>query len=460
MEARLTRSHQAEGLLWRLWPFIYLLILAGLAGIITLDILGYRYASRFVWLRSLESFSVLLLWRLLMALLLVRLFHHLVDFMVRLSFRSHRGTSPSASPFDQVFRIVYMIGNTLLAIVAAGVILEIWGVSVSWFLTSPLGGDILRRAAVIALTIALMILVMKISKAVTEYLVQPRTTPQGIINQPNRKFRTMVPLIHTLLKFGIVFGAMIVVLQQLNVAIGPILTGVGIFGLAVGFASQSLIKDVINGLFILFEDSLSVGDIVILRGIGGEVEKVTLRAVTIRDLNGHVHVIPNSTLDLITNMTKVFSRQVIDVGIAYREDIDSVIGILNELIAVACLKVKVILALSAEIRARITLGTFPPARKCVSNSLDEILSPAFVAVIKESTTTRGGTFLMRMKTSSNSPTFTPEKTAVIQRLTGTKYRNTKNSTIPPKTNMSNESASVGIAIRLEVLQLFGVIQFL
>jgi small conductance mechanosensitive channel len=266
-----------------------------------------------------------------MALLLVRLFHHLVDFMVRLSFRSHRGTSPSASPFDQVFRIVYMIGNTLLAIVAAGIILEIWGVSVSWFLTSPLGGDILRRAAVIALTIALMILVMKISKAVTEYLVQPRTTPQGIINQPNRKFRTMVPLIHTLLKFGIVFGAMIVVLQQLNVAIGPILTGVGIFGLAVGFASQSLIKDVINGLFILFEDSLSVGDIVILRGIGGEVEKVTLRAVTIRDLNGHVHVIPNSTLDLITNMTKVFSRQVIDVGIAYREDIDSVIGILNEL---------------------------------------------------------------------------------------------------------------------------------
>jgi small conductance mechanosensitive channel len=227
--------------------------------------------------------------------------------------------------------VVYIAGNTLLAIIAGGIILEIWGVSVSWFLTSPLGSEMLRRAAVIAMTIALMILVMKISRAVTEYLVQPRTTPQGIINQPNRKFRTMVPLIHTLLKFGVVFGAIIVVLQQLNVAIGPILTGVGILGLAVGFASQSLIKDVINGLFILFEDSLSVGDIVTLRGISGEVEKVTLRAVTIRDLNGNVHVIPNSTLDLITNMTKVFSRQVVDVGIAYREDVDSVIEILNEL---------------------------------------------------------------------------------------------------------------------------------
>jgi small conductance mechanosensitive channel len=330
MEERLRHSQQEEGLLWRLWPFIYLIVLAGLAGIIALDGLGYRYAARFVWLRSLESFSVLLLWRLLLVLVLVRVLHHMVNVMVRLWSRNQRGHSANATPFDRVFHVVYVVGNSLLAMVAAGIILEIWGVSVSWFLRSQLGGEIIRRTAVIALAIGLMILVMKISKVVTEYLVQPRTTPQGIINQPNRKFRTMVPLIHTLLKFGIVFGAIIVVLQQLNVAIGPILTGVGILGLAVGFASQSLIKDVINGLFILFEDSLSVGDIVTLRGVSGEVEKVTLRAVTIRDLSGNVHVIPNSTLDLITNMTKVFSRYVVDVGIAYREDVDGVIDILNE----------------------------------------------------------------------------------------------------------------------------------
>jgi small conductance mechanosensitive channel len=111
----------------------------------------------------------------------------------------------------------------------------------------------------------------------------------------------------------------------------PLLTGVGIFGLAVGFASQSLIKDVINGLFLLFEDSLSVGDVVTLRGIGGQVEKVTLRAVTIRDLSGNVHVIPNSTIDMITNMTKDYSRYVLDVGVAYREDVDTVIAILREI---------------------------------------------------------------------------------------------------------------------------------
>jgi small conductance mechanosensitive channel len=74
-----------------------------------------------------------------------------------------------------------------------------------------------------------------------------------------------------------------------------------------------------------------VGDVVTLRGIGGQVEKVTLRAVTIRDLSGNVHVIPNSTIDMITNMTKDYSRYVLDVGVAYREDVDTVIAILREI---------------------------------------------------------------------------------------------------------------------------------
>ena len=99
----------------------------------------------------------------------------------------------------------------------------------------------------------------------------------------------------------------------------------------VGFASQSLIKDVINGLFILFEDSISVGDIVELRGTAGEVEKFTLRAVTLRDLSGNVHVIPNSSFDMVTNMTKIFSRYMLEVGVAYRENVDEVIEILREI---------------------------------------------------------------------------------------------------------------------------------
>jgi small conductance mechanosensitive channel len=232
---------------------------------------------------------------------------------------------------QRYFRTVRLICNGLLGLAALVLVLEIWGVSISWLLTSPLGSQILTRVLLMALTVGGTAVVIQISKALTEYLILPRTTAQGIIREPSRKLKTLVPLMQTLIRAGAVFAAVLVILEQLNVATGPILAGVGIFGLAVGFASQSLIKDVINGLFILFEDSLSVGDVVTLRGIGGQVEKVTLRAVTIRDLSGNVHVIPNSTIDMITNMTKEYSRYVLDVAVSYREDADAVVAILREI---------------------------------------------------------------------------------------------------------------------------------
>ncbi|MDH3602771.1 MAG: mechanosensitive ion channel, partial [Candidatus Tectomicrobia bacterium] len=330
MEDILTHSREREGLLWRIWPFIYLTSLAALTVIMTLDILGYRYAARFVWARTLESLSVVLSWRLLVLLLLLRLLYSLIAYLIKHMHRPRTSQEQSNTTFDHVFRVAYLIGNTLLIVLAAGVILEIWGVSVTWLINSPLGSEILRRTVIIALTVGVAILLIQVSKVITDYLLQPKPGAAATDPTTGRKFRTMIPLFQTLVKVGIVFVGIMVILEQLNVATGPILTGVGIFGLAVGFASQSLIKDVINGLFILFEDSLSVGDFVKLRDINGGVEKVTLRAVTIRDLDGNVHVMPNSTLDMITNLTKDFGRQVLDIGVSYREDVDTVMAILRE----------------------------------------------------------------------------------------------------------------------------------
>jgi moderate conductance mechanosensitive channel len=190
---------------------------------------------------------------------------------------------------------------------------------------------VLMRVVIVAITLGAAMVIVQMSNALTDYLLQPRTTLQGLIREPSRKLKTLAPLIQTLIKIGAIFAAFLVLLEQLGISTGPILAGIGIFGLAVGFASQSLIKDVINGLFILFEDSLSVGDMVTLRGITGQVEKVTLRAVTMRDLAGTVHVIPNGTIDMIANTTKDYSRYVLDVGIAYRENVDEVIGLLRDI---------------------------------------------------------------------------------------------------------------------------------
>ncbi|MBD3222159.1 mechanosensitive ion channel [bacterium] len=125
--------------------------------------------------------------------------------------------------------------------------------------------------------------------------------------------------------------AAMMVLKEFGIDIGPILAGAGVLGLAVGFGAQSLVQDVISGFFILLDDQIRKGDVVQFAGQGGFVERVTLRMTVIRDLAGNVHYVRNGQIDVVTNMTKDFSMYVFDVGVAYREDTDEVVGILREL---------------------------------------------------------------------------------------------------------------------------------
>jgi small conductance mechanosensitive channel len=113
--------------------------------------------------------------------------------------------------------------------------------------------------------------------------------------------------------------------------IGPILASVGVLGLAVSFGAQSLVKDVITGTFMLVESQFAIGDIVRIGDVGGIVEKITLRTVVLRDLHGVVHIIPNGEITRVSNLTKAWSRAVLDIGVAYKEDVDRVIAVLREL---------------------------------------------------------------------------------------------------------------------------------
>jgi small conductance mechanosensitive channel len=120
-------------------------------------------------------------------------------------------------------------------------------------------------------------------------------------------------------------------LSELGLDLKPLLTAAGIGGLAVGFGAQNLVRDMITGFFILLEDQIRVGDVVEIAGVGGAVEEVRLRTITLRDLAGNVHVIPNGIVDKVRNMTKEFSYYVFDVGVAYREDVDEVMAVLKEI---------------------------------------------------------------------------------------------------------------------------------
>lgn len=112
------------------------------------------------------------------------------------------------------------------------------------------------------------------------------------------------------------------ILAELGVDLKPILAGAGIAGLAVGFGAQTLVKDIITGFFILFENQYRLGDVIETSGVGGLVESINLRTTVLRDIQGRVHVIPNGSVNVVTNFTREWSRALLDMGVAYKEDTD------------------------------------------------------------------------------------------------------------------------------------------
>ncbi len=122
------------------------------------------------------------------------------------------------------------------------------------------------------------------------------------------------------------------ILLSLNafIDIGPVLAGAGILGLAFSFGAQSLVKDVISGFFYLVEGQFVVGDVIEAAGKAGVVERMTLRMVMLRDGNGTVHMIPNGQITTVSNMTRKWSRAVIDVGIGYGSDLDRALSVFRD----------------------------------------------------------------------------------------------------------------------------------
>lgn len=127
--------------------------------------------------------------------------------------------------------------------------------------------------------------------------------------------------------------AVMLIFTELGISIAPILATAGVLGLAIGFGAQSLVKDYFTGLFLLLEDQIRKGDVVQAGGKAGLVEDITLRHVRLRDYDGNVHFVPNGYIDTVTNMTRDFSYAVIDIGVAYREEIDEVFAVIREVAA-------------------------------------------------------------------------------------------------------------------------------
>jgi moderate conductance mechanosensitive channel len=213
---------------------------------------------------------------------------------------------------------------------AALALLQAWGIDTfSWF-----GTDTGRRISGAAVSIATVLLVALLiweifGSAIERYLNGVGVDGSRVAR--SARTRTLLPLLRTTVLIILLTTVGLIVLSELGVNIAPLLAGAGIAGIAVGFGSQALVKDVITGLFILLEDTLAVGEMIdVGNNHAGIVEAISVRTIRLRDLSGTLHTVPFSDVSTVRNLTRDYSYFVADVGVLYREDPDRVIAVLRD----------------------------------------------------------------------------------------------------------------------------------
>lgn len=190
---------------------------------------------------------------------------------------------------------------------------------------------LLTHGIKIVLIFAGAYIISKLTNKSIEKLVRVAVVSDRYLSKEAEEKRedTLIRIFSWTMRILILLIAILMTLQEIGISVGPILAGLGIIGLAVGFGGQYLIRDIISGFFIILENQYRIGDVVNFDGTGGLVEDISLRMTTLRDMDGTVHHIPHGEIKKVANLSKDFSRVNLNVGISYNSKLDHVIQIVN-----------------------------------------------------------------------------------------------------------------------------------
>jgi small-conductance mechanosensitive channel len=227
--------------------------------------------------------------------------------------------------------------RTVISLVAAAagllLLLEVWGLdTLGWFAAGTLGSRLLGTLLSIGATFLAAMLVWEAANAAIARRLA-RLARESQAASRSARLRTLLPMLRTALGIVVVVFLALSTLSELGVNVAPLLAGAGVVGLAIGFGSQTLVRDVITGVFLLLEDAVAVGDVVTLGGLSGVVEHLSIRSIKLRATDGSVHIIPFSAVTTVTNMTRDFAFAVVDVNLSYDADPDQVAEVLREISA-------------------------------------------------------------------------------------------------------------------------------
>ena len=230
---------------------------------------------------------------------------------------------------------LYLIG-ILLAIIVAAVIAIIISHEGAHAIINPedIQEWLLKDGIIILAYIVIAYFIFRLIKMFLPRLVNRFVRARGRGRHSKSWFDKRAQTLSNMMTWtiGLIIGVMVLfmILSELGIDITPLLAGAGVAGIAIGFGAQSMIRNFLNGLFILLEDQYNTGDVVKIAGIAGLVEEVNLRRTVLRDLDGILHTIPNGEITTASNYTRDWARVNLDVPVAYGEDMDHVFAVINK----------------------------------------------------------------------------------------------------------------------------------
>jgi small-conductance mechanosensitive channel len=181
-----------------------------------------------------------------------------------------------------------------------------------------------------ALIVALLALGLATTRVVSQRALQTIQSMPHLRQARRQQLLTLTQILRWGTDIVMVGAALLTLLSTFGIDVTPMLASVGVAGLAISLGAQTLIKDLIGGVLILVENQYVVGDVIQVGAISGDVERLTLRATYVRDAEGRLHIVPNGEVRVVSNVTKEWSRAVVDVGVAYEEDVARALQVLEK----------------------------------------------------------------------------------------------------------------------------------
>lgn len=253
----------------------------------------------------------------------------LLDWLFRVSSElsgKYPGLEARANRYLPALRTIV---SAIISAIVIVLLLEAWGLhSLSWFRPGRWGGRLVSGAATVGITALVALITWEAANSAIQR--QLRALPKDGQAARSARVRTLLPMLRTAIAGGLIVVVSITTLTEIGINVAPLLAGAGVVGLAIGFGSQTLVRDIITGIFLLLEDAVTVGDTVTVGGLSGTVEQLSIRSIRLRALDGSVHIVPFSSVSTVTNQTRDFGYAVVDIALDYGVDTDKVVMILRQ----------------------------------------------------------------------------------------------------------------------------------